>query len=164
LFGQQFAEIFQRLNRTSLQLLEFINNQDFKNEKDWRDALADFKRSVMPPPRAQFQRESLTSALNAASALLVIGRWIPSLHALLYPVHPALLGTIPGRLQLLRCSCPLSALLLRLVSVIDHSGRTMAQHDRHELMARIMKRYFSAVAHRLWPWRSMTGTSSWPAS
>jgi hypothetical protein len=109
----------------------------------------------MPPPRAQFQRESMTSALNAASALLVIGHWIPSLHALLYPVNPALLGTIPGwlqllQLQLLRCSCPLSALLLRLVSVIDHSGRAMAQHDRHKLMARIMKRYFSAVAHRLW--------------
>ena len=48
------------------------------------------------------------------------------------------------------CSCPLSALLLRLVSVIDHSGRCMAQHDRHKLLARIMKRYFSAVAHRLW--------------
>ena len=48
------------------------------------------------------------------------------------------------------CSCPLSALLLRLVSVIDHSGRAMAQHDRHKLLARIMKRYFSAVAHRLW--------------
>ena len=55
-----------------------------------------------------------------------------------------------GRLQLLRCSCPLSALLLRLVSVIDHSGGAMAQHDRHKLVARIMKRYFSAVAHRLW--------------
>ena len=48
------------------------------------------------------------------------------------------------------CSCPLSALLLRLVSVIDHSGRAMAQHDRHKLLARIMKRYFSAAAHRLW--------------
>jgi hypothetical protein len=81
LFGQQFAEIFQRLNRTSLQLLEFINNLVFKNEKDWRDALADFKRIVMPPPRAQFQRESLTSALNAASALLVIGRWVPACFA-----------------------------------------------------------------------------------
>ncbi len=44
----------------------------------------------------------------------------------------------------------MSALLLRLVSVIDHSGRAMAQHDRHKLVARIMKRYFSAVAHRLW--------------
>jgi hypothetical protein len=26
----------------------------------------------------------------------------------------------------------------------------MAQHNRHKLLARIMKRYFSAVAHRLW--------------
>jgi hypothetical protein len=25
----------------------------------------------------------------------------------------------------------------------------MAQHDRHKLVARIMKHYFSAVAHRL---------------
>ena len=116
---------------------------------------------------AQFH-DSMTSALNAASSVLVIGRCSLPLHALLHPDHPALLGTMlsrpslgrcslqrkrfssDGRLQLLRCSCPLSALLLRLVSVIDHSGRTMAQHDRHELMARIMKRYFSAVAHRLW--------------
>ena len=110
----------------------------------------------------------MTSALNAASALLVIGRCSLPMHTLLHPDHPELLGTMlsrrslersslqrkrfssDGRLQLLCCSCPLSALLLRLVSVIDHSGRTMAQHDRHELMARIMKRYFSAVAHRMW--------------
>ena len=110
----------------------------------------------------------MTSALNAASAVLVIGRRSLPLHALLHPDHPALLGTMlsrpslgrcslqrkrfssDGRLQLLRCSCPLSALLLRLVSVMDHSGRCMAQHDRHKLLARIMKRYFSAVAHRLW--------------
>jgi hypothetical protein len=26
----------------------------------------------------------------------------------------------------------------------------MAQHERHKLVAGIMKRYFSAVAHRLW--------------
>jgi len=26
----------------------------------------------------------------------------------------------------------------------------MAQHDRHKLVAGIMKRHFSAVAHRLW--------------
>jgi len=44
----------------------------------------------------------------------------------------------------------LAALLLPLVPVIDHRGVAMAQHDRHELMARIMKRYFSAVAHRPW--------------
>jgi hypothetical protein len=110
----------------------------------------------------------MTSALNAASALLVIGRCSLPLHALLHPDYPALLGTMlsrpflgrcslqrkrftsDGRLQLLRCSCPLSALPLRLVSLMDHSGRCMAQHDRHQLLARIMKRYFSAVAHRLW--------------
>ena len=114
----------------------------------------------------------MTSALNAASALLVIGRCSLPMHALLHPDHPELLGTMLSRrslwrsfwrsslqrkrfpsderLQLLRCSCPLSALLLRLVSVIDHSGRAMAQHDRHKLVARIMKRYFSNVADRLW--------------
>ena len=124
--------------------------------------------NALPPPRAQFHRDGMTLALNAASAVLVIGRCSLPLHALLHPDHPALLGTMlsrpslgrcslqrkrfssDGRLQLLRCSCPLSALLLRLVSVIDHSGRCMAQHDRHKLLARIMKRYFSAVAHRLW--------------
>jgi hypothetical protein len=122
----------------------------------------------MSPPRAQFHRESMTSALNAASALLVIARCSLPLHALLQPDRPELLGTMlsrrslgrcslqrkhfssDGRLQLLRCSCPLSFLLLRLVSVIDHSGRAMAQHHRHKLVARIMKRYFSAVSHRLW--------------
>ena len=110
----------------------------------------------------------MSSALNAASALLVIGRCSLPVHALLHPDHPELLGTMlsrsslgrcslqrkrfssDGRLQLLRCSCPLSALLLRLVSVIDHSGGAMAQHDRHKLLVRIMKRYFSAVAHKLW--------------
>ncbi len=125
---------------------------------------------ALSPPRAQF-RDSMTSALNAASALLVIGRCSLPLHALLHPNHPALLGTMlsrpslgrcslqrkrfssDGRLQLLRCSCPLSTLLLRLFSVIDHSGRAMAQHDRHKLLARIMKRYFSAVSHRLWHMR-----------
>ncbi len=117
---------------------------------------------------AQFH-DSMTPVLNAASAVLAIGRYSLPLHALLHPDHPALLGTMlsrrslgrcslqrkqftsDGRLQLLRCSCPLSALLLRLVSVMDHSHRRcMAQHDRHKLLARIMKRYFSAVAHRLW--------------
>ena len=90
------------------------------------------------------------------------------MHTLLHPDHPALLGTLlsrrslgrcslqrkqftsDGRLQLLRCSCPLSALLLRLVNVIDHSGRAMAEHDRHKLVACIMKRFFSNVADRLW--------------
>jgi hypothetical protein len=128
----------------------------------WKEVLR-FLRILL----AQFH-DSMTPVLNAASALLVIGRCSLPLRALLHPDHPALLGamlsrpslgrcslqskqfTSDGRLQLLRCSCPLSALLLRLVSVIDQSGRCMAQHDRHELLARIMKRYFSAVAHRLW--------------
>jgi hypothetical protein len=79
----------------------------------------------MPTPRAQFQRKTLHRNQYSSD----------------------------GRLQLLCCSCHLSALLLRLVSVIDHSGRAMAQHDRHELMARIMKRCFSAIAHRLWHMR-----------
>jgi hypothetical protein len=109
---------------------------------------------------AQF-RDSMSPVLNAASALLVIGRGSLPVHALLHPDQPALLGAMlsrrslgrsflqrwhfssDGRLQLLRCSCPLSALLLRLVSVINHSGRAMVQHDRHKLLARIMKRYFS---------------------
>ena len=106
----------------------------------------------------------MTSALNAASALLVIGRCSLPVHALLHPDHPALLGTMlsrqslgrsslqrkrfssDGRLQLLRCSCPLSALLLRLVLVIDHSGAIV----QHKLVAHIMKRYFSGAADRLW--------------
>ena len=110
----------------------------------------------------------MTSALNAASALFVIGRCSLPMHTLLHPDHPALLGTMlsrqslgrsslqrkrfssDGRLQLLCCSCPLSVLLLRIVTVIDHSGGAMAQHNRHKLLARIMKRFFSAVAHRLW--------------
>jgi hypothetical protein len=102
----------------------------------------------------------MTSALNAASALLVIGRCSLPVRALLRPDHPAQLGTMLSRrslqrnqflcierLQLLRCSCPLSALLLRLVSVIDHSGRAI---DQHQVAAHIMKRYFSGAADRLW--------------
>ena len=107
----------------------------------------------------------MTSALNAASAVLVIGRCSLPLHALLQPDHPALLGTMlshrslgrcslqrkrftsDGRLQLLRCSCPLAALLLRLVSVIDQSRRAI---DQHKLVAHIMKRHFSGAADRLW--------------
>jgi hypothetical protein len=33
---------------------------------------------------------------------------------------------------------------------VDSEGRAVAQHDRHKLVARVMKRYFSTVAHRLW--------------
>jgi hypothetical protein len=51
------------------------------------------------------------------------------------------------RLQLLCCGCPLSALLLRLATVVDYSGRTSIQH-MHVLC--IMKRYLYGVALKLW--------------
>jgi hypothetical protein len=54
------------------------------------------------------------------------------------------------RLQLLCCGSPLSALLIRLVAVVDRSGRSSAEH-RDIVWA--VKRYFSGVAHRLWPKR-----------
>jgi hypothetical protein len=51
------------------------------------------------------------------------------------------------RLRLLCCGGPLSALLLQLATVVDHSGRTSIQHAH---VVCIMKRYLSGVAHRLW--------------
>ena len=51
------------------------------------------------------------------------------------------------RLQLLCCGCPLSALLLRLATVVDHSGRTSIEYT---YVVCIMKRYLSGVARRLW--------------
>ncbi len=54
------------------------------------------------------------------------------------------------RLQLLCCGSPLSALLIRLAAVVDRSGRSSAEH-RYIVWA--VKRYFSGVAHRLWPKR-----------
>jgi hypothetical protein len=54
------------------------------------------------------------------------------------------------RLQLLCCGSPLSALLLRLAAVVDRSGRSSAEH-RYTVCT--VKRYFSGVAHRLWPER-----------
>jgi hypothetical protein len=50
-------------------------------------------------------------------------------------------------LQLLRFGCPLSALLFRLATVVDHSGRTSIQHT---YVVCIMKRCLSGVARRLW--------------
>ncbi len=50
------------------------------------------------------------------------------------------------RLQLLCCGCPLSALLLRLATVVEHSGRTSIEHV-HVIC--IMKRYFSGAALKL---------------
>jgi hypothetical protein len=51
------------------------------------------------------------------------------------------------RLQLLCCGCPLSALLLRLATVVHHSGRPSIERM---YVVCIMKRYFSGVARRLW--------------
>jgi hypothetical protein len=107
-------------------------------------------------------RDSMTPVLAAASALVVFGRCrVPALVV----QRPALLGTMLSqrwrarasvkdkvylgkeRLQLLCCGCPLSALLLRLAAVVDHSGRTSMQHVH---VVCIMKRYLSGVARRLW--------------
>jgi hypothetical protein len=99
-------------------------------ESAWRFR-AQFKAAAraadaLSPPRARFH-DGMTSALNAACAVLVIGRCSLPLRALLRPDHPALLGTMlsrrslvrcslqrkhfssDGRLQLLRCSCCASA-------------------------------------------------------
>jgi hypothetical protein len=46
----------------------------------------------------------MTSALNATSAVIVIGRCILPVHALLHPDHPALLGTMLSRRSLVRSS------------------------------------------------------------
>ena len=54
------------------------------------------------------------------------------------------------RLQLLCCGSPLSALLIRLVAVVDRSGRSSAEH---RYIVCTVKRYFSGVANRLWPER-----------
>jgi hypothetical protein len=99
-------------------------------ESAWRFR-AQFKAAAraadaLSPPRARFH-DGMTSALNSACAVLVIGRCSLPLHALLRPDHPALLGTMLSRrslvrcslqrkhfssdgwLQLLRCSCPYTA-------------------------------------------------------
>ena len=111
---------------------------------------------------AQCIRENMRSALGAASALLVLGRYIVPVHVL---QQPAQLGTMLSqrslrrvslqrkgfigieRLQLLRCGSPMSALLLRLATVVNHNGRSSVGHI---YVVRIMKRYFSGVEHRLW--------------
>ena len=61
------------------------------------------------------------------------------------------------RLQLLCCGCPLSALLLRMATVVDHSGRTSIEHAH---VACIMKRYLSGVARRLWSMCMQTGSDN----
>jgi hypothetical protein len=107
-------------------------------------------------------RYNMTPMLAAASALVVFGHYRVAAHAVQQPV---LLGTILSqrwracaslqdkvylgkeRLQLLCCGCPLSALLLRLGTVVDQSGRISIEHMH---LVCIMKRYFSGVACKLW--------------
>jgi hypothetical protein len=115
-------------------------------------------RDVMPP------------VLAAASALVVFGRCRVPAHAV---QRPALLGTMLSqlwraraslqdkvylgkeRLQLLCCGCPLSALVLRLATVVDYSGRTSIEYT---YLVCIMKRYFSGVARGLWSKCMQTGS------
>jgi hypothetical protein len=103
----------------------------------------------------------MAAVLAAASALVVFGRCSLPAHVV---QRLSLLGTMmsqrwcalaslrdkayPGkeRLQLLCCGCPLSALLLRLATVVDHSGRTSIQHM---YVVCIMKRYLSGSALKL---------------
>jgi hypothetical protein len=105
---------------------------------------------------------SMPPVLAAASALVVFGRCrVPAqvvqrlelLGTILsqrWRAHASLQDKVylsKERLQLLCCGCPLSALLLRLATVVDHSGRTSIQHMH---VVCIMKRYLSGGARRLW--------------
>jgi len=119
------------------------------------------KSAAFSSRSAQFH-DSTSHVLAAASAFVVFSRC--SLPACVVQRH-ALLGTMLSqrstgpvslqrklylgykRLQLLCCGCPLSALLLRLATVVDHSGRTSIQHMH---VVCIMKRFLSSVARRLW--------------
>jgi len=110
-------------------------------------------------------REGMSCALGAASALVAPGRCSVPARVL---QHHALLGAMLSqrslvrvalqdkrflgseRLRLLCCGSPLSALLIRLVAVVDRSGCSSAEH---RCVVCTVKRYFSGVAHRLWPER-----------
>jgi hypothetical protein len=107
-------------------------------------------------------RNSLSPILAAASALVVFGRCSVPAQVV---QRPAILGTMLSqrrrahaslqdkvylgkeRLQLLCCGCPLSALLLQLATVVDHSGRTSIEYMH---VVCIMQRCISGVARRLW--------------
>ena len=106
-----------------------------------------------------------SSALGAASALLVLGRCsVPARVLQRYSLLQAMLlqrslarkmmqdkqflGS--ERLQLLCCGRLLSALLIRLAAVVDRSWRSSAEH---RYVVCTVKRYFSGVVHRIWPKR-----------
>ncbi len=115
-------------------------------------------------------RDSMSPVLAAASALVVFARCRVPAHAV---QGRALLGTMllqrwraraslqdkvylgNERLQLLCCGCPLSALLLRLANVVDHSGCASIEHMH---VVCIMKRYFGGVARGLWSKCMQTGS------
>ena len=123
-------------------------------------------RLQLPSPPLQTHldmfRDRMPPVLAAASALVVFDRFSVRAHVV---QQPALLGTMllqswrarasvkdkvhlgKERLQLLCCCCPLSALLLRLATVVDHNGRTSIQRMH---VVCIMKRFLSIVARRLW--------------
>jgi hypothetical protein len=110
-------------------------------------------------------RDRMSPVLAAASALVMFGRCRLPARVVQLVQQPAVLGTMLSqlwrvrasvkdkvylfneRLQLLCCGCPLSALLLRLATVDDHSGRPSIEHM---YVIRFMKRYFSGVVCRLW--------------
>jgi hypothetical protein len=153
----------ERVDRSAVQLQQLD-----MDELCYRDA----PMTRLDPARinARLMREaqvlkfcnSMPPVLAAASALVVFGRCrVPALVV----QRPALLGTMLSqgwrahaslqykvclgkeRPQLLCCGCPLSALLLRLATVVDHSGRTSIEHMH---VVCIMKRYLNGVARRLW--------------
>ncbi len=123
-------------------------------------------RLQLPSPSLQTHlamfRDSMPPVLTAASALVVFDRFSVSVHV---AQQHLLQGTMLSqrwrarasvkdkvylgkeRLQLLCCGCPLSALLLRLATVVDHSGRTSIEHMH---VVCIMKHYLNGVARRLW--------------
>ena len=127
-----------------------------------------------PPSQAHLAkfREGMSCALGAASALVVPGRCSVPARVL---QHHALLGAMLSqrslarvslqrrqflgseRLQLLCCGSPLSALLFRLVAVVDRSGRSSAEH---RCIVCTVKRYLSGVEHRLWMIFSLHITST----
>jgi hypothetical protein len=107
-------------------------------------------------------RSNVSPVLAAASAFVVFERCrVPAhvwqRHALLRTMlSQRSLVRVPlqrklylmnERLRLLCCGCPLSALLLRLATVVRHNGRTSVEEM---YLVCMMKRHISGVARRLW--------------
>jgi len=136
-----------------------IDRLCYRNRRLDRDRIYAF---LMTEAQALKFCDRMPLALAAASALFVFSHCRVPAHVL---QRPALQTTMLSqrwrvrvslqrklylgneRLQLLCCGCPLSALLLRLATVVDYSGRPSTEHV-HVIC--IMRRYFSGVARRLW--------------